>query len=51
MEGIVQKFWDRNRIVGEDIEALTAEIRLGIYWNRLHHLQNDDSSRNLGYDK
>ena len=50
MEGIVRKFQDRNRMVREDIEALTAESRLGIDPGHLHHLQSDDNSRDLGFD-
>ena len=34
----------------EDIEALTAESRLGIDPNHLHPLLNDNSSKDLGYD-
>jgi len=37
-------------MVREDIEALTAESRLGIDPRHLYHLQSDDSSRDLGFD-
>jgi hypothetical protein len=50
LEAIVRRFQDRNRKVREDIEALTAESRLGIDHGHLHHLQIDDSSKELGYD-
>ena len=50
LEAIVRKFQDRNRKVKEDIEALTAESRLGIDPGHLYHLQSDDSSKDLGYD-